>query len=254
MPASCSSIFAAETGYFAPTRTGCPSFPATSMTTPTWWSILLALYQATGERDWLDQAVIYNDAMLEQFWDREQSIFFLTGKEHEELVTPVRDAYDNATPAGSSVAVFNLLKLAVLTGNLEYRSIAETNLENMHLPLTRYPNGFGYLLGAADFYLGPVKEIAVVGDPESDETQPAARGGSPEVPAQQGGGPSGPERRRRRSQTAPAGGQRRWSRADRPPTSARTTPARPRSPNPANWNGSWTASPDGDEERADLIP
>ena len=35
----------------------------------------------------------------------------------------------------------------------------------MHLPLTRYPNGFGYLLGAADFYLGPVKEIAVVGNP-----------------------------------------------------------------------------------------
>ena len=94
---------------------------------------LLALYQATGEREWLDQAVIYNDAMLELFWDREQAIFFLTGKEHDKLVTPVRDAYDNATPAGSSVAVFNLLKLAILTGNLEYRSIAETNLEK-HAP------------------------------------------------------------------------------------------------------------------------
>ena len=108
---------------------------------------MLALYQATGEREWLDEAVIYNDAMLEQFWDREQAAFFLTGKEHEKLVTPVRDVYDNATPAGSSVAVFNLLKLAILTGNLEYRSIAETNLESMRLPLTRYPNGFGYPLG-----------------------------------------------------------------------------------------------------------
>ena len=132
---------------------------------------LLALYQATGEREWLDEAVIYNDAMLEQFWNREQAAFFLTGKEHEKLVTPVRDVYDNATPAGSSVAVFNLLKLAILTGNMEYRSIAETNLESMHLPLTRYPNGFGYLLGAADFYLGPVKEIAVVGDLKSGETR-----------------------------------------------------------------------------------
>ena len=132
---------------------------------------LLALYQATGEREWLDEAVIYNDAMLEQFWNREQAAFFLTGKEHEKLVTPVRDVYDNATPAGSSVAVFNLLKLAILTGTMEYRSIAETNLESMHLPLTRYPNGFGYLLGAADFYLGPVKEIAVVGDLKSGETR-----------------------------------------------------------------------------------
>jgi uncharacterized protein YyaL (SSP411 family) len=132
---------------------------------------LLALYQATGKREWLDDAVIYNDAMLEQFWNREQAVFFLTGKEHEKLVTPVRDVYDNATPAGSSVAVLNLLKLAILTGNMEYRSIAETNLESMHLPLTRYPNGFGYLLGAADFYLGPVKEIAVVGDLKSGETR-----------------------------------------------------------------------------------
>ena len=132
---------------------------------------LLALYQATGKREWLDEAVIYNDAMLEQFWNREQAVFFLTGKEHEKLVTPVRDVYDNATPAGSSVAVLNLLKLAILTGNMEYRTIAETNLESMHLPLTRYPNGFGYLLGAADFYLGPVKEIAVVGDLKSGETR-----------------------------------------------------------------------------------
>ena len=43
------------------------------MTMPTLVEHLLALYQATGEREWLDQAVIYNDAMLEQFWDREQA-------------------------------------------------------------------------------------------------------------------------------------------------------------------------------------
>ena len=132
---------------------------------------LLALYQATGEWSWLEQAIIYNDGMLEQFWDEDQAAFFLTGKEHEKLVTPVRDIYDNAIPAGSSVAVFNLLKLAILTGNNEYRQIAEVNLEKMSIPLTRYPAGFGYLLEAADFYLGPVKEIALVGDLESSKTQ-----------------------------------------------------------------------------------
>ena len=199
---------------------------------------LLALYQATGEREWLDQAVIYNDAMLEQFWDREQSIFFLTGKEHEQLLTPVRDAYDNATPAGSSVAVFNLLKLAILTGNLEYRTIAETNLETMHLPLTRYPNGFGYLLGAADFYLGPVKEIAVVGDPESDETRRLLEVVHRKFLPNKVVALLDPNDADGADKPCPCWRARRWSRAGRPPTSAKTTPARPRSPNPANWNWS----------------
>ncbi len=132
---------------------------------------LLALYQATGKQSWLEHAVLYTDGMLEQFWDENQAAFFLTGKDHEKLVTPVRDIYDNAIPAGSSVAVFNLLKLAILTGNVEYRRKAEVNLEQMSVPLTRYPTGFGYLLEAADFYVGPVKEIALVGDLESSQTR-----------------------------------------------------------------------------------
>jgi uncharacterized protein YyaL (SSP411 family) len=68
------------------------------------------------------------------------------------------------------VAVFNLLKLAILVGDQSYRTEAEANLELMSAALTRYPSGFGYLLEAGDFYLGPVHEIAVVGRPQDLET------------------------------------------------------------------------------------
>ena len=132
---------------------------------------LITLYQATGDRKWLNHAVRYNDEMIQQFWKADQSAFFLTGKKHEKLVTSVRDIYDNATPAGSSVAIFNLLKLAVLTGKSEYRNKAEISLEKMSVPLSQYPSGFGYLLEAADFYLGPIKEIALVGNINQVETQ-----------------------------------------------------------------------------------
>jgi hypothetical protein len=87
----------------------------------------------------------------------------LTGRDHEKLIARVKDFYDNATPAGSSVAIFNLLKLAILTGDEEYRRKAEANLRSMKTSLERYPGGFGYLLEAADFYVGPVREIALVG-------------------------------------------------------------------------------------------
>ena len=131
---------------------------------------LIALYEATGEKSWLDQALAFNEVLLEQFWDEAGKGFFLTGKDHEELIARVKDFYDNATPAGSSVAVFNLLKLAILVGDQSYRTEAEANLELMSAALTRYPSGFGYLLEAGDFYLGPVHEIAVVGRPQDLET------------------------------------------------------------------------------------
>jgi uncharacterized protein len=132
---------------------------------------LIALYQATGERFWLDESIAFTDVMLEQFWDEMGAGFYLTGRDHEKLIARIKDVYDNATPAGSSVAVFNLLKLALLSGNRTYRDKAEANLERMTAPLGRYPGGFGYLLGAADFYLGPVREIAVVGKTEDPQTR-----------------------------------------------------------------------------------
>ena len=41
----------------------------------------------------------------------------------------------------------------------------------------RHPQAFGHLLGAADFYLAPVKEVAIVGpEPEADELLRVVRG------------------------------------------------------------------------------
>ena len=76
----------------------------------------------------------------------------------------MKDYYDNATPAGNSVAVLNLLRLSVLSGKKRYREIAEANLGAMAAALTHYPGGFGYLLLGVDFMVGPVKEFALVGE------------------------------------------------------------------------------------------
>jgi uncharacterized protein len=132
---------------------------------------LLTLYEVTGESNWLDSAEELTGLLLEQFWDPNESCFYLTGKDHESLITRVKDFYDNATPAGNSVAVLNLLRLSILSGNKSYREIAETNLSSMSSALTQYPGGFGYLLLGLDFVVGPVKEFAVVGDMEDLRTR-----------------------------------------------------------------------------------
>jgi uncharacterized protein len=124
---------------------------------------LLALFEASSELRWLEEAVRLNDTMAGQFWEAASASFYLTGRDHEKLIARVKDFYDNATPAGSSVAVFNLLKLAILTGDEEHRRKAEANLRSMKTALERSPAGFGYLLEAAGFYAGPVREVAIVG-------------------------------------------------------------------------------------------
>jgi uncharacterized protein YyaL (SSP411 family) len=125
---------------------------------------LLTLYEVTGESNWLGPAEELTELMLEQFWDSNESSFCLTGKDHERLITRVKDFYDNATPAGNSVAVLNLLRLSALSGKKRYRQIAEASLDSMASALTHYPGGFGYLLLGVDFMVGPVKEFAVLGD------------------------------------------------------------------------------------------
>ena len=136
---------------------------------------LIGLFEATGETLWLDHACRFNGEAIRQFWDSATRSFFLTGSNHETLITRVRDFYDNATPAGSSVVVTNLLRLAVLLRRTDYREIAESVLERMSSSMARFPSGFGCLLNAAVFYQGPVQEIVLVGSPDDSSTSRLAQ-------------------------------------------------------------------------------
>jgi len=132
---------------------------------------LLTLYEATFEMRWLKEAAALTDAILELFWDAEKGTFYDTAADHEELVTRPRDVYDNAAPSGNSVAVDVLLKLSVLLERDDYRRHAETAFENLSGVVARIPGGFGRLLSALDFYLSTPYEVAIVGDPEAEDTR-----------------------------------------------------------------------------------
>ncbi len=132
---------------------------------------LVALYEATFEDRWLTAAGELCDAMNELFWDEERGIFYDTPVDHEELVTRPRDVYDNAAPSGTSVAADVLLRLALLLDRDDYRVRAEMVLESLSGGMEKLPGAFGRLLAAFDFHLSRPKEIAVVGDPGSGDTE-----------------------------------------------------------------------------------
>jgi uncharacterized protein YyaL (SSP411 family) len=136
---------------------------------------LIALYEATGEIIWLEEARAITDRMIEEFWDKEEGGFFYTGVSHEELIVRSKDYFDNATPSGNSVAAEVLLHLGMLTGNEEYGRLAVTIFRLMRDTAARYPSAFGRLLGAIDFYLSSPKEIAIIGERAAPDTQALLR-------------------------------------------------------------------------------
>jgi uncharacterized protein YyaL (SSP411 family) len=136
---------------------------------------LLALYEATGELRWFQEALSLARKMIEEFWDEEDGGFYFTGKSHEALIVRSKDYFDNATPSGNSVAADVLLRLAVLTDNEELRRRALTVLRLVAESIRRFPSAFGRSLCALDFYLSSPKEIVILGDSASPDTKSLKR-------------------------------------------------------------------------------
>jgi uncharacterized protein YyaL (SSP411 family) len=132
---------------------------------------LLTLFETTGELEWFQEAGALAATMIDEFWDEQEGGFFFTGKSHEELIVRAKDFFDNATPSGNSVATEVLLRIGMLTDNSDYQRRAATLFRLTASMVRRYASGFGRLLCALDFHLGKPKEIAIIGSPDSEDTQ-----------------------------------------------------------------------------------
>jgi uncharacterized protein YyaL (SSP411 family) len=123
---------------------------------------LLALYEATFDRRWLDESRRLAEETLRLFWNGERETFFDTGHDQESLVVRPRNIFDNAVPSGTSVTIEWLLRLTIVTGEERYEETALKALRPMADVMQKYPSGFGRYLSALDFHLGPVAEVALV--------------------------------------------------------------------------------------------
>ncbi|MGI8572859.1 MAG: thioredoxin domain-containing protein [Solirubrobacteraceae bacterium] len=127
---------------------------------------MLTLYESTFDPRWYHQAVGLAETMIERFSDPDRGGFFTTAADHEELPARRKDLEDSPIPSGNSAAAFGLLRLALLSGEGKYEKQALGVLRLMYPLAMRQPLAFGHLLRAIDFYLAPVKEVAIVGPAE----------------------------------------------------------------------------------------
>ncbi|CAN5783456.1 thioredoxin domain-containing protein [soil metagenome] len=131
----------------------------------------IALYQAVYDRQWIDDAVMLAENMIERFEDESTGLLFDSERAHEPLVSRARDIQDGATPSGNAVAAEVLMKLGRMTENRDYERRASALLGHLARPMAEQPLGFGRALVALDQYLGVPKEIAISGSVDNSETQ-----------------------------------------------------------------------------------
>jgi uncharacterized protein YyaL (SSP411 family) len=122
----------------------------------------LALYEATGEQRYLEQALAWQRALDRDYANADNGTYYLTAVDAEGLVIRPAATTDEATPNHNAVAAGNLIRLTVLAGDDAWRekadrliaAIAPQAMENLYMHMA--------LLNAIDLRLRAA-EIVVTG-------------------------------------------------------------------------------------------
>jgi uncharacterized protein YyaL (SSP411 family) len=135
----------------------------------------LALYEATGRHNYLQQALTWQRGLDRDYANAEEGTYYLTAADAEGLVIRPASTADEATPNHNAVAAQNLVRLALFTADDQWRhkadrliaTIAPAAVDNLYMHMA--------LLNAIDLRLRAA-EIVVTGQgARADELLAAAR-------------------------------------------------------------------------------
>ncbi len=134
---------------------------------------LLDLHEATFDRRWLDWAERLQEKMDELFWDQEHGGYTNSGAADPHIIVRLKEDYDGATPAPSSVAALNLLRLDAVsdaTGRkgsfgTAYRERALSVLAAFRGRWVEAPYALPQMLVALEPALEPPRHAVLAGDP-----------------------------------------------------------------------------------------
>ena len=116
---------------------------------------LLDLHNACPwDSQWLEQAIEIQREFDELLWSSKGGYYNNSADAGKELLVRERSYMDNATPSANGVAIANLVRLALLTDNLEYRDRAERGLKAFGVVMEKSPTACPSLFVALNWFLG----------------------------------------------------------------------------------------------------
>jgi uncharacterized protein YyaL (SSP411 family) len=132
---------------------------------------LLELFQADGDVAWLEWALRLQLRQDEQFWDDADGGWFSTTGQDPRLLLRLKEDYDGAEPAASSVAAINALTVAHLTADAGALDRVERTLKRYGPRIGQAARTLPMMLCALSGWYAGYSQIVIVGPPAEADTR-----------------------------------------------------------------------------------
>jgi uncharacterized protein len=123
-----------------------------------------ALFEATGQKEWLDLVQHLVEITFQKFFDEQKSIFYFTASHQQDLITRTIEIHDNVIPSSNSVMAKNLFRLSYLLDRPEYLKTAQQMLNLVNGNMAEYPSGYSNWSQLMLNLTGNHFEVAIVGE------------------------------------------------------------------------------------------
>ena len=128
---------------------------------------LLELFQSSGDPSWLEWALALQAEQDEKFWDGNEAGWFSTTGDDPTVLLRLKEDYDGAEPAASSVSALNTLTIANLTGDERMRERAERTIARYGPRIGAAARSIPMMVCALSAWHAGYSQIAIVGADEA---------------------------------------------------------------------------------------
>ncbi|MEJ2007353.1 MAG: thioredoxin domain-containing protein [Acidobacteriota bacterium] len=132
---------------------------------------LLNLYESSFRVPYLAWAIKLQEKQDQLFWDEKGGGYYQAPPTDSSILVRMRDAYDGAEPSANSVAAMNLLRLAEMANRPAWREKAHKVFLAFSRQIEQTPESVPEMIAAADFALSRPRQVVIVGNPASPDTQ-----------------------------------------------------------------------------------
>ena len=132
---------------------------------------LLELFQADGDPAWLDWALTLQRRLDELFWDPIEGGWYSTTGKDASVLLRLKEEYDGAEPAATSVAVLNLLMLSHVTGDAAMAEKIERTLGMFGGSASMRGRAVPMMLAALSTYHAGMPQVVIAGEPAAADTR-----------------------------------------------------------------------------------
>ena len=136
---------------------------------------LLELFQADGDPAWLDWAMALQQRQDDLFWDDADGGWFSTTGADPSVLLRLKEEYDGAEPAASSIGAINLLILSHLTASQAMEQRIERTFGAFASRAAQMGRAIPMMLAALSMYHAGVPQVVIAGGITADDTRALRR-------------------------------------------------------------------------------